>query len=354
MKSFSFILALAAIGITGCYSKGPKFNAHLRGVPASFSAVTLSNKIEPAWLRPALEPYVLGPGDVIDIEMIGEAQVKSSTTVGPDGKIYYSLLPGLSVWGLTLAETTELLKAETAKFTRVTPEPVVTLRVAASKRVSILGSVPNPGVYPLPAPMTVLEAISTAGGIPAASGLADDGADFSKSFVLRSGHFVPIDFEKLLKRGDLSQNIYLQPDDFVFIRPASVASVYVLGAVASPNIIPFSRDRSSVAGAIITAGGMQKYAQKSRVAIIRGGLAQPRIADVDYQAIVKGRTPDVLLEPGDIVYVPFVPYRYVVQLAESILDQFVRTVAVNEGQAIGNPRAQPTSVSSPFGGAPAR
>jgi polysaccharide biosynthesis/export protein len=313
----------------------------------------LTNSINPAWLQPTREPYRLGPGDVLDVEMIGEPQGRSSATVGPDGKIYYSLLPGLAVWGLTLAETTELLKTETAKFTRATPEPVVTLRVVASKRVSLLGSVANPGVYPLPGPMTLLEAISTAGGIPAASESAESTADFSKSFILRTGHFIPVNFEQLLQRGDLRQNIYLQPDDVVFVRPANIPNVYVLGAVVTPNVMPFSRQRSSLATAIITAGGTQKYAQKSRVAIIRGGLAQPRIAEVDYQAIVKGNIADVLLEPGDIVYVPFAPYRHLAQLAESALDQFVRTIAVNEGQALGSPAAQPVSVASPFGAPPA-
>ena len=354
MNRFVIPLAVILIGAAGCYSKGPRFDPRASSVSASFTPVVLTNRIDPAWLRPAMEPYRLGPGDVIEIEMIGEAQGRTTAAVGLDGKIYYSLLPGVSVWGLTLGETTELLKNETAKYTRATPEPVIMLRLAGSKRVSILGAVSGPGVYPLAAPTTLLEAISTAGGVPAGQGTGDDSADLSRSFVLRDGHFVPVNFEQLLKRGDLSQNIYLRPDDLVFIRPANIPSVYVLGAVAAPNMVPYSRQRSSVALAIIAAGGMQKYAQKSKVAIIRGGLTQPRIAEVDYQAIVKGQIADFLLEPGDIVYVPFSPFRKVAQLAESMLDQFVRTVAVNEGQAIGDPNSQPVQVSSPFGITPAR
>jgi polysaccharide biosynthesis/export protein len=352
MKWFLLILSIVVACATGCRTKGPAFSPQATGLYPAFSSVTLSNGVDPAWLRPATEPYRLGPGDVIDIEMLEDGQPRTSAAVGPDGKIYYSLLPGLSVWGLTLGETRELLRTETARFTRGMPEPSVRLHAAGSKRVSILGSVPNPGVFPLAAPTTLLEAISLAGGIPTTAG-AEDAADFSKSFVLRNGHFLPVNLERLLKRGDLSQNIYLQPDDLVFIRPASIPSIYILGAVNAPNIVPFSRNRS-LAATIISAGGLQKYAQKSHVAIIRGGLTQPRIAEVDYQAIVKGHTLDVLLEPGDIIYVPFVPYRQLAQLAESVLDQFVRTVAVNEGQAIGSPRSQPVGVSSPFGITPAQ
>src|SRR5436190_3992178 len=169
MNRFVVPLAVILIGLAGCQSKGPRFDPRASGVPASFASVALTNKIDPAWLRPAREPYRLGPGDVIEIEMIGE-QGRTTTPVGPDGRVYYGLLPGVSVWGLTLAETTELLKNETAKYTRATPEPVIMLRTAGSKRVSMLGSIAAPGVYPLATPTTLLEAISTAGGVPAGPG----------------------------------------------------------------------------------------------------------------------------------------------------------------------------------------
>ena len=349
MNWYSLTLSLALAGLTACGTKGPGFNPRPSVATAPlFSNVPLTNNLDPALLRPTTDPYRLGPGDVIEIEIVGDAQARAGAIVGPDGKIYYSLLPGLPVWGLTLAQTRELLKSESAKFTRATPEIVLNLRSVASKRVSILGSVPNPGLYPLATPTTLLEAISTAGGIPTAQGSTDDLTDLSKSFILRDGKFLPVNFEQLLKRGDLRQNIYLAPDDFVFIRPANVPSIYVLGAVTLPNVVPFSRTRT-VGNTIISSGGLQKYAQGGRVAIVRGGLTQPRIAVVDYNAIVKGEVADVSLEPGDILYVPFSPYRHVAELAESILDQFVRTIAVNEGQALGSDTAQPVSVSSPFG-----
>ena len=51
-------------------------------------------------LNPSTDPYRLGPGDIIDIEVIGESKSQVVLGVGPDGKIYYSLLPGTSVWGV--------------------------------------------------------------------------------------------------------------------------------------------------------------------------------------------------------------------------------------------------------------
>ena len=83
--------------------------------------------------------------------------------------------------------------------------------------------------------------------------------------------------------------------------------------------------------AIAKALGTQPQAQLSHVAIVRGSLSNPQIAVVDFKAILNGRVPDVHLEPRDIVYVPFSPYRTLDRYAKLITDIFVRTVAANEG-----------------------
>src|SRR5207248_928474 len=86
------------------------------------------------------------------------------------------------------------------------------------------------------------------------SGSPEDAADLRRSFVIRSGQFLPVDFYRLLKEGDMSQNIYLQPDDFVYLPSAAAREVYVLGGVTQPRAIPVS-DRLTLAGAIAGAGG---------------------------------------------------------------------------------------------------
>jgi polysaccharide biosynthesis/export protein len=358
MKYFSLLILALAVA-SGCRTKGPMFNAYAPegDTNETFSAIHLTNSVDTALLKPPVDPYRLGPGDVIDIETIGESASRISLTVGPDGKIYYSLLAGTSVWGLTLAETRALLQKEMAKFTRGAPELVINLRTVASQRVWLLGAVGAPGAYALGTPTTLLDIVAASGGLAAAAGTVgtvgaagnspEDAADLTRSFVLRNGKPLPVDFERLL-RGDLSQNIYLAPDDFVFVRPADVPSVYVLGAVAAPIVLPYTRD-ISVAEAVLKAGGPLRYAQQNRIVILRGGLTQPRLAQIDYHSIVKGKTRNVRLEPGDIVYVSHAPFYRVAQLAEEILDQFVRTIAVNEGvRAIDNSKP-PVGISSAYG-----
>lgn len=337
-------LSAAALCICGCATKGPSFDP--RGTKgANFVPAGLTNELDAAWLRPSTEPYRLGPGDGIDIELLGDISGRSSLTVGPDGKIYYTLLPGISVWGLTLAETGELIKNELGKYNKAMPDPLVTLRSVGSKRVWMLGS-PNAGVYTLTAPTTLLEAISMMGGVPSAG--PDDRIDLGRSFVMRGGKRLPVNFARLFKQGDMTQNIYLEPEDFVFIRPASMGSIYVMGAVASPSAVPFTSD-ATLGRVVIKAGGLQKYAQQARVAIVRGSLTDPRIAEVNYQDVITGRATDVPLEPGDIVFVPYTPVRHVARLAEEVIDQFVRTTAVNEGTRLASPGAEPAQATFGIG-----
>src|SRR5690606_16738918 len=131
-------------------------------------------------------------------------------------------------------------------------------------------------------------------------------ADLGQSFVIRNGKRLPIDFEALIKGGDMSQNIYLQPDDFVYLPSATARDIYVLGAVRMPKAV--GRQHRTLAAAIAEAGGTVPTAYRSHVGIVRGSMNDPKIAIVNYDDIVRGKAPDVVLEPRDIVYVPYSPY----------------------------------------------
>lgn len=352
MKQLLGTLAVgtAALLLTGCYysKTGPKFDARLPkgNVTAltNLTSVAETNRIADSWLKPSSEPFRLGPGDRVEIEIIGDAASRAITTIGPDGKIYYYLLPGVDVWGLTLPELKAKMETELGTVLNA-PQVSVMLRGIDSQRVWLLGRVQNAGVYPMPAPMTLLEALSMAGGAStsSASGTTEDLADLQHSFVIRNGQRLPIDFAGLLARGDMKQNIYLQPDDFVYLPSSLSRDIYVLGAVRAPKAV--ARHQNTLVAAIADSGGPVRNAYLSHVAIVRGSLSDPKIAVVDFNEIVKGKAPDVLLEPRDIVYIPYSPYRYLTKYADLILTTFVRAVAINEGARAAEPSAAATGVS---------
>ena len=330
-------------------------------------AQTAREPLDPHLLQPSSEPFTLGPGDSIELEILGTPASRATATIGLDGKIYFHLLPGLDVWGLTLDQARDLLERELGKFLSA-PQVSISLRTVGSRYVWLLGRLNRPGVYALPGTMTLLESLALAGGT-ARSGSqisTEELADLRHSFVMREGKYVPVDFYRLLTMGDMSQNIYMQPDDFVYVPSALMNEIYVLGAVRAPRAIPYQEPMSLVAAVLGAdgpaqlellsrddAGPFMPDARLTHVTILRGALTAPQVTVVDFRAIVKGRAPDVRLEPGDIVYVPNSPFTNIKRYINMAVTTFVSTVAANEGiRAAGGNIG--INVSVPVGGSSAR
>ncbi|HET7625117.1 MAG TPA: polysaccharide biosynthesis/export family protein [Verrucomicrobiae bacterium] len=344
MKKLFFLNLIGAALLflfTGCRNAGPKYTEFPPAAVSSANTtqmVTLTNQINPAWLTAPTNLFTLGPGDKVEIQLIDDPSSKELTVVGPDGKIYFNLLPGIDVWGKTLAQAKAEMERELTKYIRGTPRVNITLRQVASKRVWILGRVQVPGIYPMQSRMRLLEAIAMAGGSATFTGtkdvsggpLGEDLSDLKHSFIVRDGKLLPVDFDALLNKGDLSQNIYLQPDDFIYFAPAFSREVYVLGAVVQPKPVPYA-DGMTVAAAVAGAFGTVRDAYLYHVVVIRGSLSKPQIAVVDLKKIMHGAAHDMTLQPNDIVYVPFSPYRYLRKYLDIALNTFVSSVALNAG-----------------------
>ncbi|MBA4150407.1 MAG: SLBB domain-containing protein [Verrucomicrobia bacterium] len=366
MKTFFALFALGIIA-TGCTQVGPKFDpyapAHVGegvGEVDTLDLTAMPNRMDPRLLESPTTPFTLGPGDRLEIEILDEgadpAETRALVPVGPDGKIYYSLLPGMDVWGLTVTQTKELIEQEFSKFLREKPQIGITVRSVESKKIWVLGRVQAPGVFPMSGATTLLEALSLAGGTQSHSGNLDPNqilpgeeiADLRRAFIVRKGELLPVNFQSLLTQGDISQNIYLQPDDFIYFPAAAAREVYVLGAVNQPRAVPYQEGMTLV-GAIANVAGTYKEAYDQQVAIVRGSVSQPQIAIVNYKQIAKGQAKDVALEPGDIIHVPLEPYRHLRRYADLILNTFVTSVAINEGTRSVSRVAAPTGVVIPLG-----
>jgi polysaccharide biosynthesis/export protein len=373
---FPWIVASLAVALCGCASTQPKtgsgsaFSELPSSAPAPAAAaragsVTFTNvgdnALAPALTRPEDGLFTLGPGDRLEIEVLGHPETRAQTFVGPDGKIYYQLLAGQDVWGLTLAQTRTKLEKELVNYLSE-PQVVVTLREVASKQVWLLGRLNRPGVYPLNGPTTLLELMALGGGVARTSTdvTTAELGDLRHSFVMRQGKFLPVDFHKLLLEGDTSQNIFLQPDDFVYVPSALSQEVYVLGSVRYPRTVPYL-ERMTLMTALAGASGAVQVewlapttyiavpdADLSHVAVVRGSLAKPQIAVVDVSGIMKGKVLDMPLEPGDIVYVPNTPFSTLKRYFNTIVNTFVTTVAVNAGSAVGG--GTTVGVAVPVGG----
>lgn len=343
LTRFSLLVIGLLLG-AGCQipkqSNAPRFEPRATGVFSNAAAgLALERQLHSTLLTPPQDLFTLGPGDEIQIEIIDHALSRADITVGPDGKIYYDLLPGMDVWGLTIAQTKRMLEKELEKYVS-NVQISVTLRAVGSKYIWMLGSLATPGIYPLTTPITLLEAMSLAGGTRHAQSAAAtiDIADLRHAFVIRNGTSLPVDFQRLLEQGDMSQNIYLQPDDFIYVPSGAAREIYLFGAVRTPRALALSETPTLVA-AITAGGGPIRDAYLSQVAIVRGSLTKPEVAVVNYQDILEGRAGDIPLEPHDIVFIPNSPYRYLRNYVDTIVNTFLFTAAAREGTAA-------------FGGAP--
>ena len=157
--------------------------------------------------------YVIGAQDVLAVVFWREKDMSVDVVVRPDGKISLPLLNDIDAAGMS----PEALRAAIAKAaSKYMEEPNVTVVVKEikSRSVYVTGQVTKAGTYPLGNDMTVLQAISVAGGLL-------EYADASNIVVLRkeSGkdRTFKFNYKDVIKGKNLAQNIVLQPNDTVIV-----------------------------------------------------------------------------------------------------------------------------------------
>jgi len=157
--------------------------------------------------------YQIGPEDVLDINVWKEPDVSRVVPVRPDGKISLPLINDVQAAGIS---PQELAKTVSDKLRKYLNEPQVTVIVTAinSQRVFVVGEVLRAGAFPLIPGMTVLQALSSAGGFTTF-------ADVKKVHIMRQrdGKLVelPFNYRDVLKGDNPNQNIKLEPGDTVVV-----------------------------------------------------------------------------------------------------------------------------------------
>jgi polysaccharide biosynthesis/export protein len=185
---------------------------------ASVNAVPPSEPPDPkntvevqAQAQPA--DYLIGPDDVLAVNVWKEPEISRSVPVRPDGKISLPLIGDLIASGRTPLELQDAIKGQLVRYVSH-PAVTVIVQEAKSQKFNIVGEVERPGSYPLSTPMTVLDAIAVAGGFR-------DFAKTSKIYVLRTDQGsrtrLPFNYKKVIKGDNFQQNVDLKPRDTVVV-----------------------------------------------------------------------------------------------------------------------------------------
>jgi polysaccharide export outer membrane protein len=249
------------------------------------------------------DEYVLGKNDVLSVYVMDHPEMSSQrvelgeisgTTVRKDGYVYLPVVGKLQATGLTVTQFEDALRERAATYV-VNPQVSVEILDYASQKFHVLGNVKKPGTFPVDGDTTLLEALSLAGG-------TDETGNLEAATVVRAGELLPINLGDLVKRGDVSRNVYMRAGDVVFVPDGSQEKVYVLGEVQMPRMVPIEQGRMTLAEAIAAAGGPTPARARREIAVIRGGYAKPIVYRIDFeQALIVDD--QVLLRPGDRVVV---------------------------------------------------
>jgi polysaccharide export outer membrane protein len=212
-KNILFFVAVIFLAGAGNARAGLQDKKSGKEVPVFPSANALDDTksgVTPATTDPA---YVIGPQDVLDINVWKEPDMTRVVPVRPDGKISLPLINDVQAAG----QTPQQLATEiTSKLKKFLTEPQVTVIVSAinSQRVFVIGEVLHAGAFQLVPGTTVLQALANAGGFTTF-------ANVKKIHVMRvvNGKHVelPFNYREVLNGDSQDQNIKLEPGDTVVV-----------------------------------------------------------------------------------------------------------------------------------------
>lgn len=213
-KILSVLLASAALS-------APAFSQSQNPQDSSPSQTTQTAAARPAADRPeGVNPpvkvgkdYIIGADDVLDVNVWKEQELTRTLQVRPDGKISMPLLGDVQAAGMTPGQLAQNVSERLKKFLTA-PQVTVILTQINSQRVYVIGEVTRPGAYPVLPGMTVLQAISSAGGLT-------QFANSKKIFVMRNENHIqtkyPFSYKEVLDGRKAEENLAVKAGDTIVV-----------------------------------------------------------------------------------------------------------------------------------------
>ncbi len=159
--------------------------------------------------------YRISGADLLQVTVLGEKDFDRTARVGQNGNISYPLVGEVKVGGLSTSEAERAI-ADGLKDYLVKPQVTVFIKEYGNKKVFVFGQVFKPGAVEIPTEtkMTVLEAVSQAGGFTRIA--APDRTRVIRSVNGKSESY-EIEVSAITKRGEKQKDISLEPNDIVFV-----------------------------------------------------------------------------------------------------------------------------------------
>lgn len=241
---------------------------------------------------PVPSEYLMGPGDVVNIQLYGKENQNLSLTVSRSGTIDLPNSGPVSVNGLTFEKLQTQLSRKIAKqYTGV--ESNISLGELRSIRIIITGEAYKPGSYTVSSLSTITQALFVSGGV-------SDIASLRNIQLKRAGKtIVTFDLYDLLMKGDASKDKRLQSGDVIFI-PSVGNTATVKGDVRRPAIYELKGQETAKDLIELAAGLKAKSYPKASVIERYSEQHLPTLLNIDLTNKLQQRTE---IKDGDVLTV---------------------------------------------------
>jgi polysaccharide biosynthesis/export protein len=263
-------------------------------------AVASSDLARPSETTASSRHYepLIGVGDLLKVTVLSAPDYDQELRVDGDGDVVLALVGPVPVAGVTTEQAQQLIRKRLVDGGYFAdPQVSVFEKEYATQGVSVLGEVQRPGIYPLTGPRRLFDVLSLASGTTPRAG----------QVVSISHRDEPKSLRTVTLSNDPDKNIEadveILPGDTVVVTKAGM--VYVVGAVkTSTGIILENSGGITVLQAVATAGGTLPTAALNGAKIIRKSATGPVEVPLQLKMILAAKSPDVKLQPEDILFVP--------------------------------------------------
>lgn len=243
---------------------------------------------------------VIGPGDVLDVEVFDTPELSSPTAhVGNDGAMTLPVLGVVRVDGLNVDQAARKIEeALRARGIMLQPHVTVSIVENAAQNATLLGEIKAPGVYPAIGGRRLLDFIALAGGFTPSAGKI-------VTIAHRDDPHHPLTVRILPNAEDLGsqRNPVIQPGDTVMVGKAGI--IYILGDVKrAGGFLVDNGEHISLLEALSLAGGWNQEASLSKAELIRKAPQGHKEITLDIKHVLKGEQANVQVEDGDILFIP--------------------------------------------------
>jgi polysaccharide biosynthesis/export protein len=254
------------------------------GMPSTFA---------PATDIPVPAEYVVGPGDTLEVQLIGNTRGYYLLMVGRDGRVNFPELGPISVGGKRFREVQEDLQSRVQQQ-MIGTQASIGIGELRSIRVFVLGDAQTPGSYTVSGLSTITNALFVSGGVK-------DIGSLRNIQLKRDGRTVStLDLYDLLLRGDTSADARLLPGDVIFVPPVG-PTVSLAGEIRRPAIYEL-REEATAGELIALGGGLTSRADPSLSTLERVNDRRQRVTIDLNLATDDGKR--AALRTGDVLRVP--------------------------------------------------